>query len=312
MTLVFSVHGRDTVWLVADRRLSYGGLRAPIDDAVKVMCLETSDGVGVLGYAGLGATSKGTQPSDWMSAVLRGRGGMGFEQSLGLLATVATRELPRHLVSVAGGAHFIIVPAFLRGTGPRVYSIDNVVSNPGKQHSYRFTKYEITGIPGSPPPRIAVGGSGAACVRRKPKAWYRELLNLVRANDSGKASDYLIADRLAAFSYEVHEELTKRGDHTVGPRSIVVWRRRPGAGAVRGGGGHQFYTGTGRDPGSPAVPWISHGGDVQALGTIYMEEFQRKIAKCGFNFTSPPPDLDTDEITRRLTALPSGPDEKLR
>lgn len=139
---MFSVRGRETLWVVTDRRLSYGRLRPPIDDAVKVMCLETNDGVGVLGYAGLGATSKGTQPSEWMSAVLRGRGGMGFEESLGVLATVATRELPRHLVLVAGGAHFIIVPAFLWGVGPRLYSIDNVVSSRGKQHSYRFTKHE--------------------------------------------------------------------------------------------------------------------------------------------------------------------------
>jgi len=160
MTLVFSVHGRDTLWVVADRRLSYGGLRPPIDDAVKVMCLQTSDGVGVLGYAGLGATSKGTQPSDWMSAALRGRGGMDFEQSLGVLTTVAIRDLPRHLVSVPGGGHSILAPAFLRGIGPRIYSIDTVVSRERQQLAYRFTKHECTDVPGSPPPRFAVAGVG--------------------------------------------------------------------------------------------------------------------------------------------------------
>ena len=55
MTLVFSVHSRDSLWVVADRRLSYGGRRPPIDDAVKIMDLETTDGHGVLAYAGLGA-----------------------------------------------------------------------------------------------------------------------------------------------------------------------------------------------------------------------------------------------------------------
>jgi hypothetical protein len=81
MTLVLSVHSRDSLWLVVDRRLSYGARRPPIDDAVKVMNLETTDGVGLLAYAGLGATPRGTQPSEWMSAVLRGRGGLTFEQA---------------------------------------------------------------------------------------------------------------------------------------------------------------------------------------------------------------------------------------
>ena len=90
------------------------------------MRLETTDGVGLLAYAGLGATPRGTQPSDWMSAVLRGRGGQTFEQALGVLSAAATRELPRHLARMPSGAHFIVIPAFVRGVGSRLYSIDNV------------------------------------------------------------------------------------------------------------------------------------------------------------------------------------------
>lgn len=127
VTLVLSVHSRDSLWLVVDRRLSYGGRRPPIDDAVKVMNLETTDGVGLLAYAGLGATSQGTQPSEWMSAVLRGRGGLTFEQALGVLSAAANKQLPKHLVRMPGGAHFIVVPAFVRGVGSRLYSIDNVL-----------------------------------------------------------------------------------------------------------------------------------------------------------------------------------------
>lgn len=72
MTLVLTVTGRESVWLVADRRLSYIGNRYR-DDARKVMFLDTTDGVAILGYAGLGTTALGTEPADWMSAVLRGR-----------------------------------------------------------------------------------------------------------------------------------------------------------------------------------------------------------------------------------------------
>jgi hypothetical protein len=78
MTLVLSVPSRDYLWVVVDRRLSYGGRRPPVSDAVKIMDLETTDGRGLLAYAGLGAMARGTQPSEWMSAVLRGRGGMTF------------------------------------------------------------------------------------------------------------------------------------------------------------------------------------------------------------------------------------------
>jgi hypothetical protein len=84
MTLVVTVNGREPIWLLADRRLSYKG-RPPKEDGRKVMFLETTDGVATLGYAGLGATALGTEPADWMSAVLRGRN-LPLEQSLGILA----------------------------------------------------------------------------------------------------------------------------------------------------------------------------------------------------------------------------------
>jgi hypothetical protein len=95
--------------------LSYGRLRPPVDDAIKIMGLTTNDGNGILAYAGLGATPKGTQPSEWMSAVLRGRGGLTFDQTLGVLADAATRELPKYLIDVPGGGHFIVAPAFVTG-----------------------------------------------------------------------------------------------------------------------------------------------------------------------------------------------------
>jgi hypothetical protein len=84
VTLVLTVNGPETLWMVADRRLSYDG-RPPSDFARKVMVLETTDGLAILGYAGLGATAQGNQPADWMSAVLRGINAP-LEQSLGIIA----------------------------------------------------------------------------------------------------------------------------------------------------------------------------------------------------------------------------------
>jgi hypothetical protein len=307
VTLVLSVHSRDSLWLVVDRRLSYGTRRPPVDDAVKVMDLETTDGRGLLAYAGLGATPRGTQPSDWMSSVLRGRGGLTFEQALGVLAAVANKELPRHLARMPGGAHFIIVPAFVRGVGSRLYSIDNVVDRRTKRHWYRYTSHQRTAEPGSPSARLAVGGTGSIYLFQKERSWQRALLSLVNAHDRGRVSDHVIADRLARLNHEAHQAVR---DGSVGPRCIVVWRRRPDAPPGAPGGGHQFYTGIDRDRDSAAIPTIANGMDVRGIVGVLMKQFQAQVASHGFGPAAL--DFDKDEMNRLLAELPDEPDEKLR
>jgi hypothetical protein len=306
MTFVLSVIGRDTLWVVADRRLSYDDGRHPVDDAVKIMVLETADGRGLLAYAGLGATPNGTQPSEWMSAVLRGRGGITFDQALGVLSDAAARELPRHLALLSGGGHFIVIPSFLRGSGARLYTIENVLDRKTGQHWYRYT-YHQRPLPSSPSPRIGVAGSGGLYFHRKGGTWRRDLMRLVKAHDRGKVSAHLVAGQLARLNYQAHREVR---DGTVGPRCIVAWRRRPEARHNRPVGGHQFYTGVDRDRDCPAIPTISNGADMQALADIFMGQFQRQIAAHGlaagaWNF-------DHDELGRLLAGIPDKPDEKLR
>jgi hypothetical protein len=72
MTLVVSVNGPNAIWLMADRRLSWadGSQR---DDHYKVMALRRIDGAAILGYAVLGLTALGSEPSTWMESVLRPR-----------------------------------------------------------------------------------------------------------------------------------------------------------------------------------------------------------------------------------------------
>jgi hypothetical protein len=306
MTFVLSVIGRDTLWVVADRRLSYDDGRHPDDDAVKIMVLETTDGRGLLAYAGLGATPKGTQPSEWMSAVLRGRGGMTFDQALGALSDAATRELPKHLALLPGGGHFIVVPAFVRGIGARLYTIENVVDRKTGRHWYRYT-YHHRPLPGSPSPRIGVAGSGGFYFHRKGGTWRRDLMRLVKAHDRGKVSAHLVADELAKLNYEAHRNVR---DGTVGPRCIVAWRRRPEARKDRPAGQHQFYTGVDRDRNCPSIPTISRGADMQALVDIFMGQFQRKIAEHGV--AAGASDFDYGELGRLLAGIPDQPDEKLR
>jgi len=308
VTLVLSVHSRDHLWLLADRRLTYGGRRPPVDDAVKVMELETTDGVGVLAYAGLGATAYGTQPSDWMSAVLRGRGGLTFEQALGVLASVATKELPPHLARTPGGGHTIIVPAFVQGIGSRLYTID-IVDAKNRKHRYRFTSRQRTAEPGSPSIRLAAGGTGGLYLSRQDPTWRRVLFDLVKAHDRGKVRDHFVADHLAALNYEVHQALA---DGTVGPRSVVVWRGRRDGRPGQPGGAHQFYTGVDRDGANAPLPTISNGLDVQALLEVMWKQFTPLLGDPAAVVDESRFRFDTDEVNRQLAKLPEGPDEKLR
>jgi hypothetical protein len=307
MTFVLSVTGRDTLWMVADRRVSYSDGRRPDDEAVKIMVLETTDGRGLLGYAGLGATPADTQPSEWMSAVLRGRAGITFERALSILADAATRELPIHLATLPGGGHYIVAPAYVRDSGARLYLIENVVDHGTGQHRYRNTRYDSAEAEDSRIPRLVLGGSGSHYLLHKSGSWRRDLRRLVKAHDRGKISDYLVADQFAKLNYEVHCE-TKNG--TVGNRCIVVWRRRPGAPYNRPAGKHQFYTDTTRDRSSPAIPTVGNGMDIQALVNALMPQSQFGIANR--SIAQGPPTLDYDELNRRLASISIEPDEKLR
>jgi hypothetical protein len=208
---------------------------------------------------------------------------MTLEQTLGVLAGAATRELPKHLASVPGGGHFILIPAFARGIGSRLYSIDNVVNPKTRQHWYRYTSHQLTAEPGSPSIRISAAGTGGDyIIRNKDRAWARALLSLVNQHDRGKISDHLIADQLAKLNYEAHQAIR---DGSVGPRSIVIWRRRVDARPGAPGGAHQFYTGVNRDRDSTPIPTIGNGMDVRALAEITMKQFQRGLANHGFTLS---------------------------
>lgn len=197
------------------------------------MFLETTDGVAILGYAGLGATGLGTEPADWMSGVLRGRN-LPLEQSLGVLARGMREQLPRHMIRVPLGhrvAHHVIVPAFLGGE-PRLYTIDLVFAADRKSYRFRYTRHVGDRPPiSSKPPPLTLGGSGALYLAQDQK-WMRNLLRVVRASERGNASSRAVADHLAKLNDDV-----AIADESVGPRCIVAWRSRKN-GIHKGGGEH--------------------------------------------------------------------------
>jgi len=306
VTLVLATTDPGSIWLLADRRLSCEG-RAQKDDARKIILLDTDDGKAILGYAGLGATSLGTEPADWMSAVLRGRR-LPLEQSLGILAEATRKQLPPHLLRIPKNAvagHNIIVPAFVQNEA-RLYSIDLVFSPDRKSYAFRWTRHVNNVTPATPrTPRLAIAGSGAVYLMRRTK-WRRELLRVLKAYDRERLSAHAVADHLAALNHEVYRNL---GSGTVGPRCIVVWRNGRD-GARRGGGGHQCYTGTTRDANSPSLPTIGCGMDVCAVVTVLMPHFIRNFGAQGAG--QQPAELDKDQINAELARLPDKPDESLR
>lgn len=307
MTLIVAATGRESLWLLADRRLSYQG-RDPKDDARKLMFLETKDGVAILGYSGLGETALGTEPADWMSAVLRGRL-LSLEHSLGALADAIKKQIPPHLARLpkrASLAHNVIAPAFVDGEA-RLYTIDLEISPDRRSYRFRYTRH-VTGrsLPAKPrTPRLAIAGSGALYLMEH-KTWMRDLLRVLKAYDRGQLSANAVADRFAALNGEVYDGLE---DKTVGPRSIVAWRNREG-GAHRGGGGHQCYTGTVRDASSPNLPNIGNGMDIRAIVDAITPHFMRNVD--ALRTGQPAAELDKNQVDAELARLPDKPDDTLR
>ncbi len=311
MTLVLSVHGRRTLWVVADRRLSYDGTREPRDDAIKLMELSATDGIGIIGYAGLGSTGRGTQPSEWMSAVLRGRGELSFMHSLQALANAATKELPRHLRSTSTPTtHTILASAFLRGVGARTFSIRNVFPPAHHKSDYRVFSHQRTNDPGSASTHLTAVGSGRDHLQDTFARWSRDLRRRVNAHDQGSVSDLAVADFLAGLNHASH---LNTQDRTVGPRCIVVWRTHPDLLAKRSGGGHQFYSGKSRENDTVMIPTIGQGRDIKAIiQPLWNDLLQSIRAWSGDEDSLPDMTVDIDDMNRRLAELPTDPDEKLR
>jgi hypothetical protein len=303
VTLVVAVSGNDSIWLLADRRLSYRN-RAPKDDARKIMLLETSDGIAILGYAGLGATALGMEPADWMNATLRGRNHI-LEHSLSIILEAAKRQLPRHLIQFPDDKsppHHIMIPSFVNGE-VRFYSI-GIGLSPDKQLIGFNYKRHVSTRHGHAP-RIVVGGSGAIYLHRD-KRWARPLLKIIDAYDRGLVSSKVVADHLAKLNFSVHQNTA---DGTVGPRCIVAWRNKKN-GTQKGGDGHRAYTNEKVDRDLPFLASNSCGLDVSALanafGTHMIKRFKEREA-------GEPTQVNNEELNSMLSKLiNTPPDDQLR
>jgi hypothetical protein len=155
-----------------------------------------------------------------------------------------------------------------------------------------------------------MGGTGGIYLARKGEEWQRALLSLVNAHDRGKISDLVVADHLASLNYEAHRAVS---DDSVGPRCIVVWRRRPDADGRRiaTGGAQQSYTGLDRDRDGDFIPATANGMDLQPMYEVLTKHFLSRISDPAFG-SSPMSDIEMAELNQQLAKLPSEPDEGLR
>lgn len=306
MTLVLAVLGTESVWMLADRRLSYGAGRFR-DDAKKVMSLDTPESTSILGYAGLGATAVGTEPGEWMSAVLR-NGDLTLEQSLLVIARAMQRELPSHLETLpaeAGRSHHLLAVGFV-GDEARMYSLDmELPAEIDKPVLFLRRILYVISPSVARTPSFAMAGSGVGALTRDA-AWQRHIRRLVRAHDRGKIGAEVVAKELAAICAKVAGQVS---DKSVGTDCIVVWRYRK-SGPKKGGGGHLYYS-DGLPCGEhPSIPSIVSGMDITAmlrvLSPLLLGDARRALAgeaDLQWNKT---------EVDAALARLPDAPDERLR
>jgi hypothetical protein len=308
MTLVIAATGRESIWMMADRRLTFID-RPPRDEAVKMMFLEARQDIAILGYAGLGKTAHGVEPSDWMSAALRCRK-MSLEGYLGVLASAAADQLPVHLNRFPKpSSHFILVPAFVGGI-PSLYSIDLSFRPGSKTHEFHYTKHTVTVEANGhvQAPRIAVAGSGAAFLSRDRTPWCRDILRLINANDRKRVPADMVAQGLARINHRVHLN-TK--DNTVGNNCIVAWRYRKD-GIYRGGGTHALFSGLDQVDNTPILPTIADGYDVRALGKLTMQHLMKGFQDNPDKWWESKHKINEDAIKADLAKLPDNPDGRLR
>jgi hypothetical protein len=300
LTLIVALTTPESIWLLADRRLSKGG--KPVkDDARKLMILETTDGRALLGYVGLGATELGTEPVDWMNNVLRGRN-LPLEQSLAVLADAANRELPQHVRLMPQPGHSIVIAALVNDDA-RLYTIDLAFSPNRKSYQFRYTRHINPSHIGPQTPELAYGGSGYIQLA-KNKSLKRDLRRIIADIKKNRVPQLVIADRLAALNY-----IVSKSEPTVGERCLVAWRNTKNGGH-REGGNHQFYTKSNRDYGPESLPLIGQGLDLRAIGDLLHRHLIAAVQSA--RGTERPPEIDVDKLRADASSLPDLPDEKLR
>lgn len=153
-------------------------------------------------------------------------------------------------------------------------------------------------------------------MRRSGHAWVRPLLNTIRANEEGRVSNWAVAKMLTGLNLQAHRETR---DGTVGPRSVVLWKRRHGTSLD--GGGHYFFDGADLDTrdndGLLLIPQMVAGTDMgEVLAAVsnitvpWMDEWL-DVEDDGEFMKGPPHELDTSELNDAVSKIDHTPKNSL-
>lgn len=301
MTLILGLTSKETIWLMADRRLTTKDGKIVSDKAVKLVEIETQQNdIALIGYAGLGATAKRREISDWMNAALRGKN-LPLGDLLKDLEIVIKNQLPKYLLrfGINEFCHSVVIPSF-NNNHTKLYSIDLTMTPKNDGVDVRLNPHVVPRKRGKlmVTQRYFLAGTGGSYLKLNKK-WIRPLLSLTKKSDRGTINPEVVANELSKINYDVSKNIS---DKTVGPNCIVIWRNRR-QGVHKGGGSHKFYTGDVADKNSPAIPALVGGMDVKAITDIllpmHMKHFEDKT------------EVDYSLINDQLSQIPDMPSEEI-
>lgn len=279
-------------WLVADTRLAYvDRSKAHNELGVKVARISAADGEALVGYAGLGETVDGVQPSAWLARALRGATrGATVEQSL----TVLHQASIEHLVPQIGRVfpispfHGFVTSARVNGK-PQLYAtVHHASTAKGPYvHEARRLVHEIQGRFGQAGLEIALAGSGHKHLLRSSAPWKRLLAKVLRACDEGSIGLPTAMAHLAGINAWVAQNSPSVG------RGCIVLCSTP-----RGGHGAHFI-GDQMQPTCPCVPYMLNGTDMMPLIDIFQASLPSGLG---------PATVDREALEAEMARLPTEPD----
>lgn len=297
MTLIIASVTPHTAWMCADRSLfmlKSGKISEYANDAIKLCRLQTHDGVGFVGYAGLGRSPGGMNLSDWMTNVFRGRQ-VGFEHALSYLAEATEKEIPKYLpLNIM--PHVFVSSALVNGC-PQIYTINLRNGSDGKpaveyrKHIPPFQKN---------PYCCPAAGSGADLLISRHHHWKRDLLRLQKRFDRNKTGAEPIARFFAALNLQVSKSLSP---YSVGEKCIVAWESS-GQRVPRTNQKHFSFDGFDLTRDLPLLPCVQNGVDFRAILDV--------ISRHSFKSESFLPTIDGDKLNEELARLPEDPDDRLK
>jgi hypothetical protein len=293
MTIIISAVTPDEVWFLADRRLSRAN-NTYRDDATKIFELTATDGWMLVGYAGLGLTIHGTEPSAWLASSLRCMK-LTIERALHYIADAMKIHFAPHLQSIAwcSPVHVFHMVA-VTGTGPKTYEFVLERDPASGQVSFHGRVGNIE--------RLRLRKAHVSVFGTRMTKWeFRDLRRALNARARGRISPATMARAMAVANQQVSQRVS-----SVGPRSIVVQKMKPN------GGQHWLFSGVQAERHVTALPVVAGGVDLQAMLADTNEQLNERASELEAEFKAANAAKDPVQVKKLLQQLTDASFETLK